>query len=244
MGNAAARRASRRRIPDNGSPRFSWIARVTLGMDKFPKSCFYATMEQEKILPMSSITLPLIIGTAVVDSINPCAFAVLIFLILYLMTVKDRKRMLIIGLVYVSIVYLAYFLAGLGLLSFIQSIHITKFFYNFTAVLSILLGLYALKEAFWHGHGLSLGIPESKKPLLQKFIKKATVPAAIVLGLLVAMFELPCTGGVYLAVLSLLADKNTWWQAFGYLLIYNFIFVFPQVNLGEHLVAKTIAHDK
>lgn len=135
--------------------------------------------------------------------------------------------MLIIGVVYIFIVYLAYFLAGLGLLSFIQSIHITKFFYNFTAVLSILLGLYALKEAIWAGKVLTFGIPESKKPLLQKFIKKASIPAAIVLGLLVALFELPCTGGVYLAVLSLLADKNTWWQAFGYLVIYNFIFVLP-----------------
>jgi len=196
-------------------------------MDKFPWPCFCAIMPQEKIPPMSSITLPLIIGTAAVDSINPCAFAVLIFLILYLMAVKDKKRMLVIGLVYVFIVYLAYFLAGLGLLSFIQSIHVTKFFYNFTAALSILLGLYSLKEAFWHGHGLSLGIPESKKSLLQKFIKQATIPAAVILGLLVALFELPCTGGVYLAVLSLLADKNTWWQAFGYLLIYNFIFVLP-----------------
>jgi len=166
-------------------------------------------------------------GSALIDSINPCAFAVLIFLILYLMTVKDKRRMLIIGFVYIFIVYLAYFLAGLGLLSFIQSIHVTKFFYNFTATLSILLGLYALKEAVWAGHGLTLGIPESKKPLLQKFIKKATIPAAVVLGLLVAVFELPCTGGVYLAVLSLLADKNTWWQAFGYLVIYNFIFVLP-----------------
>lgn len=174
-----------------------------------------------------NITLPLIVGSAAIDSINPCAFAVLIFLILYLMAVKDKKRMLTIGLTYVLIVYLAYFLAGLGLLSFIQSIHITKFFYYFTAGLSILLGLYSLKQALWQAKGLTLGIPESKKPLLHRFIKQATLPAAIILGLLVALFELPCTGGVYLAVLSLLADKNTWWQAFGYLLIYNFIFILP-----------------
>jgi len=176
---------------------------------------------------MNGITIPLIIGSAVIDSINPCAFAVLVFLILYLMAVKNKKRMLTIGLVYISVVFLVYFISGLGLLSFVQSIHVTKWFYYFTAALAIILGLINLKEVFWSGKGFTLAIPDSKKPLLQKYIKKATLPAAIVLGLLVALFELPCTGGVYLAILSLLAAKNTWWQAFAYLLLYNLIFVLP-----------------
>jgi len=135
--------------------------------------------------------------------------------------------MLAIGLVYIFIVFLVYFLAGIGLLSFIQSVHVTKYFYYFTAVLAIILGLINLKDVFWSGNGMTLAIPDSKKALIQKYIKKATLPAAIVLGVLVALFELPCTGGVYLAVLSLLADKNTWLQAVLYLLLYNLIFVLP-----------------
>jgi len=176
---------------------------------------------------MNSITLPLIIGSAAIDSINPCAIAVLVFLILYLMTVKDRRKMLIIGSVYIFVVFLIYYAAGLGLLGIIQSIKITIFFYYFTAGLSILLGLINLKDVFWSGKGVTLGIPESKKELIQKYIKKATLPAAIILGVLVALFELPCTGGVYLAILSLLADKNTFLQAAIYLLLYNIIFVAP-----------------
>ena len=176
---------------------------------------------------MNNITVPLIVGSAAIDSINPCAFAVLIFLILYLMTMKNKHRMLVIGLVYISIVFLVYLLAGLGLLSFIQSVNVTKYFYYFTAVLAIILGLINLKDVFWEGKGFSLAIPDSKKPLLNKYIKKATLPAAIVLGVLVALFELPCTGGVYLAILSLLAAKHTWWQAFVYLIVYNIIFVLP-----------------
>ena len=86
-----------------------------------------------------NIPLPLIIGSAAIDSLNPCAFAVLIFLILYLMTVKNKNKMLSIGILYVAVIYIVYFLAGLGLLSFIQSIALTKFFYTFTAILAILL---------------------------------------------------------------------------------------------------------
>jgi cytochrome c biogenesis protein CcdA len=182
-------------------------------------------------MDLASITIYLVIGSAIVDSINPCAIAVLVFLIMYLITMKDRRKMLTIGLVYISSIFLIYFLAGLGLLSFIQSVHLTKFFYNFTAVLAILFGLWNLKDVFFEGKGISLAIPESKKPLLQKYIKKATLPAAMTLGLLVALFELPCTGGVYLAILSLLTKEHTFNAAILYLLLYNFVFVLPLLGI-------------
>jgi len=53
------------------------------------------------------------------------------------------------------------------------------------------------------------------------------LPAALILGVLVAMFELPCTGGVYLAILSLLANDMTRTAAIPYLFLYNLIFVLP-----------------
>ena len=137
--------------------------------------------------------------------------------------------MLSIGILYVAVIYIVYFLAGLGLLSFIQSIALTKFFYTFTAILAIILGLINLKEVIWEGKGFTLAIPDSKKAVLNKYIRKATLPATIILGILVAIFELPCTGGVYLAIISLLADTQTWLTAVLYLLFYNIIFVLPLV---------------
>ncbi len=176
---------------------------------------------------ISELSLSLVLGSAIVDSINPCAFAVLIFLILYLFKIKSKRKMMQIGLLYIGIVFLVYFVSGLGLLSFIQNFQITRFFYIFTAGLAIILGLVNVKEAFWAGKGVTLAIPDSKKPLIQKYIRKATFPATIVLGVLVAIFELPCTGGVYLAILSLLADQVQFKSAVLYLLLYNFIFVLP-----------------
>ncbi|MFA6537294.1 MAG: GAP family protein [Patescibacteria group bacterium] len=177
---------------------------------------------------MTDITIPLIIGSAMIDSINPCAFAVLIFLIMYLLAIKNRQKMLLIGLVYIAVVFAVYFLAGLGLLSFIASVHLTRFFYFFTAGVAIILGLINLKNAIFNDKPF-LAIPESRKPLLQKYIKKATLSAALILGILVAIFELPCTGGVYLAILSMLAGKNSFGSAVFYLLFYNLIFVLPLI---------------
>lgn len=178
-----------------------------------------------------NITIPLIIGSAAIDSINPCAIAVLVFLIVYLLAMKSRKKMLQIGLIYVFFVFLTYLLAGLGLFGFIQSVHITKFIYYLAAAFSIILGLINIKDAILKNPKPLLAISEARHATIQKYIQKASLPAAIVLGILVAMFELPCTGGVYFAILSLLARNDTLIQAIFYLVIYNLIFVLPLVAI-------------
>ena len=62
---------------------------------------------------IEGLTIPIIVGAALVDSINPCVFGVLIFLIAFMTKVfKSPKRMLIGGLIYTSVVYLTYFLIG------------------------------------------------------------------------------------------------------------------------------------
>lgn len=172
------------------------------------------------------ITLGAIIAAALIDSINPCAFAVLIFLLVYLANLGATKRTLKIGLVYIITVFIVYFLAGIGLLTAIQSLGFTKPIFYIAAFVSIAAGLINVKDFFWYGKGITLAIPESKKATIERYIQKASMPAAIILGLLVALFELPCTGGVYLAILSLIA-KNAYSSAVPYLLFYNLIFVFP-----------------
>ena len=173
------------------------------------------------------LTLPAVISAALIDSINPCAFSVLIFLLVYLMALGARKRILKIGLTYIIVVFIVYFLSGLGLFSIIQTTHLTKFVYYIAAVIAILAGLVDVKDFFWYGKGFSLEIPESRKGIIEKNIKKASIPAAIMLGILVSLFELPCTGGVYLAILSLLSTKMTLAAGIPYLLLYNLIFVLP-----------------
>ncbi|MBN2015250.1 hypothetical protein JW766_00245 [Candidatus Dojkabacteria bacterium] len=179
---------------------------------------------------MTELTIPLIILGALGDSINPCAIAVLIFLVTFLISVKKRGgKLLSIGIVYILFVYLTYFLAGLGLLAFVQKLEITKIIYNIAAIAVIIAGLINLKDVFFEGHGFSLAIPESKKPIIQKYIQKASIPSAIALGIIVSFFELPCTGGIYIAIIGLLAEQASFIQGVFYLLFYNLIFVFPLI---------------
>ncbi|MBI5072176.1 hypothetical protein HZB93_04845 [Candidatus Falkowbacteria bacterium] len=173
------------------------------------------------------LTIPALIGGAAIDSINPCAFAVMIFLLGYLLALGSPKLILRVGLVYIVTIFVVYFLAGLGLLKALTAFGVAGIIYKIAAVVLLFVGLVNVKDFFWYGKGFTLAIPESRKPLLQKYIRKASIPAAIVLGFLVSAFELPCTGGVYIAVLGLLANRGTQISAVPYLLLYNLIFVLP-----------------
>jgi cytochrome c biogenesis protein CcdA len=57
--------------------------------------------------------------------------------------------------------------------------------------------------------------------------KKATIPALIVGGFLIGLCTVPCSGAVYLGVLSLLALQPTALMGYGYLVLYNIVFVLP-----------------
>lgn len=191
----------------------------------------------------TSVTLGAVTLAALADSINPCAFSVLIFLLVYLLAIKAEKRLLKVGLVYIGVVFLVYFLSGAGLFAIIKVSGVSRLIVKIAALLAIIAGLINVKDFFWPGRGFSLKIPESKKPILEKYVKQATLPAAVVLGFLVSLFELPCTGTVYLAILSLLANKMTKLAAIPYLLYYNLLFVLPLLVI-LFLAAKGLRPEK
>jgi cytochrome c biogenesis protein CcdA len=178
------------------------------------------------------LTWTLVIGAALVDSINPCALGVILFLSSALLRVSSRKDLLVkLGGIYIMTVYVVYTLSGLGLIWFQYEL-ISKGFAEIVGVLVgvlvIVLGLIELKEFFWYGKGISLEITAGHKEKLVKMAENLSVIGIVSIGGFVALVELPCTGGPYLAITALLA-KSFNSQAFIYLLIYNFIFVLPLI---------------
>jgi len=194
-------------------------------------SCHAIDSTPDDVDPVTKkITLPLVLGAGLIDGINPCAFAVLIFLITFLLGISStKKRMVKAGSVYILAVYVTYFLAGLGLLTVVQVTGLSGIIVKVAAFFAIFAGIINVKDYFWYGKGFSLEIPKSKKGVIERWTRRANVPAAIVLGFLVSMFELPCTGGVYLAILAMLAGSVTKLTAMYYLLLYNLMFVLPLI---------------
>ena len=175
-------------------------------------------------------TLGLIIGTAAIDSINPCAIGVLILMIAVILGKGTMRRMLFLGGIYVLAVMLTYLIAGLGLLYFLASIplFVTQYISITVGSILILAGLIEVKDFFWYGQGFSLTIPAAFTDKIHKLSKNTTVPGVILLGIFVAGVELPCTGAPYLAIITILS-LNFNFTAFLLLVLYNIIFVAPLI---------------
>jgi cytochrome c biogenesis protein CcdA len=64
---------------------------------------------------------------------------------------------------------------------------------------------------------------------VSKYAYKATIASAIIVGALIGIYEFPCSGAIYLAVVSLLSTKANFFTGLAYLLIYNLMFVLPLI---------------
>mgnify|MGYP001559096062 CR=1 FL=1 len=186
---------------------------------------------------VENLTLGIIIAAALADSINPCVFGVLIFLLAYMTKVfKNRNRMLLAGLIYITSVYITYFLMGVGIFTLAYTAGLAKPFYWFAASLAIIAGLLEVKDYFWYGKGFSLQIIPGAAGRIKKYsavmarmeIKHPVISLAVAafLGIFVVFVELPCTGAPYLAILGMLS-RGQYAAGIPSLLLYNLVFILP-----------------
>src|SRR5512138_2124980 len=182
------------------------------------------------------ITLPTVITAAAVDGINPCAFTVLLLFITAMLTTMQageqalpavRARLLSLGGIYIAAVFLTYLALGVGLLKTLDFFTRQHLPARFGALAAILFGLWMLKDFFLPDLGWRLQAPSSIGMTARQMAKKATVPALVVGGFLIGLCTVPCSGAVYLAVLSLLALQPSALLGYGYLVLYNLIFILP-----------------
>lgn len=170
----------------------------------------------------------LVVVAAFVDSLNPCAFSVLFITLAFLFSLgQSRKQIMSAGLIYVFGIFFTYVMIGLGILKVLTIFNIPNSLAKFGAIIVIIFGAIGLINEFFPSFPIKLKMPESSHQKVGEYIAKATLPASFVLGILVGLFEFPCTGGPYLLILSLLHDSGEFFKGFLYLALYNFIFVLP-----------------
>lgn len=189
---------------------------------------------------LPEITLPAVVGAALIDGINPCAFTVLLLFITALLGTLSarpqqvqaiRLRVLGMGSVYIAAIFLTYLALGVGLLKtmdFFTRQHIPA---RLGALLAVFFGLWMLKDFFLPEWGWRLQAPGRVGIIARQSARKATLPALIAGGFLIGLCTVPCSGAVYLAVLSLLALQPTALLGYGYLVLYNVIFILPLVAI-------------
>jgi len=187
------------------------------------------------------LTVLAILAAGLLDGVNPCAFTTLIFLISALAVAgRTRGQVLQIGLFFSAAVFVTYLLIGMG---FFQAIRLASVFpvvasairWILVAVLLVFASL-SLYDYFQLRSGRSdrvvLQLPMPIKRRLHRDIKSrsrsaALVASSLMLGFLVSVFELACTGQVYLPTLMYLHQVQRDAGSFSYLLLYNVAFILP-----------------
>ena len=196
-------------------------------------------------LPLVAVTLGLL------DSFNPCAFFVLLFLLSLLVNARSRARMLLIGGLFIAVSGAVYFLFMAAWLNLFLVVGQIGWITLAAGALAIVIGALNVKDFFRLGAGPSLSIPERAKPGLfqrmRRLVSAENMSTMIVGTLLLAIFanayELLCTAGfpmVFTRILTLESLPLPVYYA--YLALYCAVYIVPLLlivgafawTLGRH----------
>lgn len=184
---------------------------------------------------MKKVSIPLVATIlGAVDGFNPCAMWILLLLINMCISIKDKKKMKVVGFTFVLSSGLVYFLSMLGIgviLDFTTVIYIR----NIIAILAIILGIYNLYVYIKtrKDTGCHVMKKEKRKTVITKINKILSnksfilmILGTVLLSVSVNLVELACSLGfptIFLEILSL--NKIHGFGKIIYLLIYIFFYI-------------------
>ncbi len=207
-------------------------------------------LNQTSIQPNLHIDLPLLNETqlndlslpvftvilAGLDAFNPCAFFILLFLLSLLVHARSRKRMLLVGMIFVLVSGLVYFLFMAAWLNLFLLLDSMSYITLIAGLLAVVFGVLNTREFFYFHEGAGLSISEQAKPGLFKrmgnLISADRLPGllfgTITLAIVANSYELLCTAGfpmVYTRTLTM--NQLDTMSYYLYLALYNFIYIIP-----------------
>ncbi len=192
---------------------------------------------------LHAFTLPAVLIAGLVDGINPCAFATIVFFIT-LLGVSGVKgaRLLPVGVGYALAVFSTYLLMGFGAFRLLQTLQgwnaLAVALRRILMAVLALLALLSFRDAWRFKRGgrasdVTLQLPDGLKRRMHEAMRRRLNPSslflsALAIGVLVTLIEAVCTGQVYLPTLVLLSRyAETRGRAIPLLLLYNLIFILP-----------------
>ncbi len=203
-----------------------------------------STAQQTIVERFRSFGLWTVLGAGLIDGVNPCAFATMIFLVSYL-GVRRRKgrEILLTGAAFTLGVFAAYLGVGLGMLKFLTAVPALATAGKWIYAVTMLLCL-ALAWGSWQDYrkaragrleDMSLKLPQRLRGLTHQMIREGSraqnyVLASLALGFAVSIVELACTGQVYLPTIIFVLGLPEWrLRAALALVAYNVMFIVPLI---------------
>jgi hypothetical protein len=170
------------------------------------------------------------------DAFNPCAFFVLLFLLSLLVHARSRAQMAIIGGIFVLVSGFAYFAFMAAWLNLFQWLGPLRWVTIIAGLVAVTAGVVNMKDFFLPQRGVSLSIPEGRRPGMFKRMRVLTtatsfpamVAGATTLAIAVNSYELLCTAGLPLVFTRTLTLRDLPTAGhYGYIALYCAVYVIP-----------------
>lgn len=190
---------------------------------------FFGEIQPKDVsLPLLSIVL------GVIDGFNPCAMWTLVFLISLLLGMQDKRRMWLLGSMFIiasAAVYFLFMAAWLNIVLWLGYISWLKIIIGFVALGG---GAYHLKEFFTNKTNTCkvtntprrTQIFEQLKAIIQRKNMWFAAIGIVLLAVAVNMVELVCSAGIPAVFTQILAlNSLPTWQYYLYILLYILFFM-------------------
>jgi hypothetical protein len=192
-----------------------------------------------------------ILAAGLIEGLNPCSLATLVFFISYLVMMgRRRKEIFWVGMGFTGTGFVTHLLLGLGILSFVQHLSFLSLFsrivYLITFLFAFFLGILSLYDYVQLKRGrpskMKLQVPNFLKKRIHQTIRKTSgnletdgegqsvrlFVAAVIIGFMVTLLQFTCTSQVYLPTILFVTNiPSLRGSAVFYLVLYNLIYVAP-----------------
>jgi cytochrome c biogenesis protein CcdA len=205
------------------------------------------TGEQKIVQRFKQFSLWGVLIAGLIDGLNPCAFATIVFLVSYLSFLgKQSGEILKYGIIFTFGVFIAYIIAGMGLMAGFRQLSafplVTKGIYLVIGIFAFVLGIISFYDYILFRRGeiakMKLQLPMALKKKIHGIIRiqtrspKAGFLGTFALGFIIAATEVVCTGQVYLPTIGyIMTIPELRAYAFLNLILYNLMFIIPLVGV-------------
>ena len=182
---------------------------------------------------------------AFVDGFNPCSLWVLSMLLAITLHTGSRKKVLVIGLVFLTVTAAIYALFIAGLFTVLKIVSFVGWIQVVVALVALFFGIINIKDYFFYKQGVSLTIKDKEKPGIYQRIRKVMdagdswwglIGGTIVLAAGVSLVEFTCTAGFPVLWTNLVSAQQVSTTTFVFLLLL-YMLIYQLDELGIFMVA-------
>jgi thiol-disulfide isomerase/thioredoxin len=178
------------------------------------------SIQMPLIGPVNLSTQSLAVSTiliSLVDGFNPCSLWVLTMLLALTLHTGSRRKVLVIGLIFLTVTAAIYGLFIAGLFAMVTILSFTGWIQAAVSLVALAFGIVNLKDYFWYREGFSFTISDSQKPGILQRMRNLMDPdlsfwslavGTVVLSAGVSLVEFSCTAGFPVLWTNLLSAQG------------------------------------